>query len=317
MPAPEETRYEIVLTNISIKYRNEAYIADQIAPLVEVPQDTGRYPVYGEEHFMVHDFVKARGAEARQIDWSFTWQTYTLIRHSARYLMLDVDREAQVPGIVDEASVTEMITDMLLLEYENEVASLLTNPDNYNGNVLGLMPANYAAGPHQINWDDYDKGDPLATIAYVVGQIQKGSGRVPNTIVIPFEIAQVIANHPQVLEQTKYTNPELLTTSGIPRVFKGLKVLEAISNKQVEGKKEAVWGNNVIIAWVDPRPGLRKLSLAWTFTRRQAEREGWVRTIRRYRDEAKEGTFLEGSMTYSPRVVCAKAGFLISGVLAS
>jgi hypothetical protein len=197
------------------------------------------------------------------------------------------------------------------------VASLLTNPDNYKGNSLGLTSQAYAAGPHQINWDDYDKGDPLQTIAHAVGEIQKGTGRVPNTIVIPFEIAQVLANHPAVLEQTKYTNPELLTTSGIPRVFKGLKVLEAISNKQVEGKKEAVWGNNVIIAWVDPRPGLRKLSLAWTFTRRQAEREGWVRTIRRYRDEAKEGTFLEGSMNYIPRVVCAKAGFLISGVLAS
>jgi hypothetical protein len=229
--------------------------------------------------------------------------------------MLDVDREAQVPGIVDEASVTEMITDMLLLEYENEVASLLTNPDNYNGNVLGLS-SEYATAPYQKNWDDYT-GDPLQTIAYAVGQIQKATGRVPNTIVLPFEIAQVLANHPQVLEQTKYTNPELLTTSGIPRVFKGLKVLEAISNKQVEGRKEAVWGNNVIIAWVDPRPGLRKLSLSWTFTRRQAEREGWVRTIRRYRDEAKEGTFLEGSMVYSPRVVCKKAGFLISGVLAS
>jgi hypothetical protein len=230
--------------------------------------------------------------------------------------MLDVDREAQVPGIVDEASVTEMITDMLLLEYENEVASLLTNPDNYNGNVLGLTSA-YAEGPHQRNWDDY-AGDPLLTIAHAVGQIQKGTGRVPNTIVIPFEIAQVLANHPKVLEQTKYTNPELLTTSGIPRIFKGLKVLEAISAKTTEpGKKQAVWGNNVVIAWVDPRPGLRKLSLAWTFTRRQAEREGWVRTIRRYRDEAKEGTFLEGSMVYSPRVVCAKAGFLISGVLAS
>jgi hypothetical protein len=232
--------------------------------------------------------------------------------------MLDVDREAQVPGIVDEASVTEMITDMLLLEYENEVASLLTTAGNYATNFsLGLVATGAGVSAYQVHWNDYANSDPFQTISHAVSRIQGETGRVPNTIVIPFEIAQVLANHPKVLEQTKYTNPELLTTSGIPRVFKGLRVLEAISAKQVEGKKEAVWGNNVVIAWVDPRPGLRKLSLAWTFTRRQAEREGWVRTIRRYRDEAKEGTFLEGSMTYSPRVVCNKAGFLISGVLSS
>jgi len=208
--------------------------------------------------------------------------------------------------------MTEFLTDLILLDYEVRAAALLTDSASYAPNHAQALGTSGAG--HTIQWSDYANSKPIQLIDSVAKvKIQQDCGRVPNTMLIPFNIAQVLSQHPDVLELTKYTDPTLLTRSGLPKVFRGLNVLEATATKLADATMSNIWGNNVIIAYVDPKPGLRKFSLGFTFVSPQGAA---IREVRRWRDERIRGEYIEVSMIDCVKIVSKEAGFLISNVIA-
>jgi hypothetical protein len=210
-----------------------------------------------------------------------------------------------------EVDATENLTDRILLGLEERVSNLLRDASNYStDHVLTL------SGTSQ--WSDYTNSDPLRDIEITAKQaIQKDTGKVPNTIVLPFAVAQTLANHPKIVELIKYTDPNLLTRSGLPKEFRGLRVLEANATKDVSltdtPNMTSVWNKDVVICYVDPRPGLKKCSFGYTFVPPAA---GPVRRVRRWQDEEINATVIEVSMIYCNQIVAKDAGFLIKSAIA-
>ena len=56
------------LSNVSIKYMNDEFIADEVLPMVKVAKQTGKYFVYDKSNLRVDKTARAAGAGANEID---------------------------------------------------------------------------------------------------------------------------------------------------------------------------------------------------------------------------------------------------------
>ena len=68
MPQVQEVHIDAALTNLSVGYRNAAFIADQLAPVVAVRKQFDRYFIHdaARENFRATDDRRAPGAEANE-----------------------------------------------------------------------------------------------------------------------------------------------------------------------------------------------------------------------------------------------------------
>ena len=72
------------LGNVSIKYTNDVFIADLIAPMVKVSKQTGKYYIYDKSNLRIDKTNRAAGSGANEIDFGvaptgvFAWDDHTL-----------------------------------------------------------------------------------------------------------------------------------------------------------------------------------------------------------------------------------------------
>ena len=72
MPTPQKVHLDRVLTNLSLGYKNEMYIGDEILPAVGVDKQSDRYYTFGMESFRVHEDSRAPGTASKEINWTLS-----------------------------------------------------------------------------------------------------------------------------------------------------------------------------------------------------------------------------------------------------
>lgn len=300
-----------ILQNISVAYRNEEYVALQVMPAVRVSRESDKYYVYGKEAFKPVSTLRADGTPANAASYTLTTDIYSCEEHALVDNITQRMKDNAEAVLNLEIDTTELLTDKILLGLEIAVSDRLRSAANYNSShVLTL------SGGSQ--WNDFTNSNPLMDIDITAKRIiQRDGGRVPNTMVVPFEVAQTLANHPKIVDLIKYTDPSLLTRSGLPKIFRGLNVLEANSSKDVSLSSTPsmanIWGKDVVICYVDPRPGLKKFSFGYTF---MTPVTGPERKVRKWVDNEINATKIEVSMIYTNKIVAKDAGFVIKAAVA-
>ena len=79
-PTPNDVHIDSALSNISIAYRNEAYIADKVFPIVPVQKQSDYYFVFGKSMWYQDNVaVRAPGTRAARADYSVTSASYIAI----------------------------------------------------------------------------------------------------------------------------------------------------------------------------------------------------------------------------------------------
>jgi len=129
------------------------------------------------------------------------------------------------------------------------------------------------------------------------------------------DVAETLSLHPDIKDLRKHTDPNLLTDSGLPPKILGLNVIEAkgVEVTTYEGLSETfayVFGKNALIAYVEPKPGLKKLSVGYIF------RVKGYRKTKKWREDPKESDIIEVSDMFVPKLVSADAGYLIAAAIA-
>jgi len=61
-PTLQDIRYDPILSNVSVAYKNEEYIAEKVFPLVKVANATGKYFIYDTASFRKEQSLRAAGA---------------------------------------------------------------------------------------------------------------------------------------------------------------------------------------------------------------------------------------------------------------
>lgn len=295
------------LSNVSIKYTNETFIADLIFPIVRVEKQTGKYYVYDKSNLRVDKTNRAAGSGANEIDVGMAARgTFICDDHALKGFVADEvqdQADAALNPLIDE---TENITEKLLLDREITLATMLASTGNMTQNTT-------LSGTSQ--WSDYNNSDPIADVRTARTTIHTNTFKRPNTMFMSKTVFDVLVDHPAVIERIKYSQLGVVTAELMARVFQVDKIIvgEAGYNSAAEGQTDSlayVWGKHCWLAYISPVIRLKMLTLGATFTYK-------TRIVKRWRDEDREGTYVRiGQDNYQQSLIAAACGYLIKNAIA-
>lgn len=294
------------LSNVSIKYANDTFIADQIFPIVKVAKQTGKFYVYDKANLRINKTTRAAGSGANEIDFGLSTAVFSCDDHALKEFVADEIQDQAEAALNPLVDATETATEQLLLDRENNLSVLLSNTANVTQNVT-------LSGTSQ--WSDYTNSDPIADVRTARTTIHQNTFNKPNTMVLGKQTFDILIEHPKIIERIKYSQLGVVTKELLARVFQVENILvgEAGSNTAAEGQTDAmsyVWGKHAWLMYITPSIGLKRLTLGYTFTYS-------TRIVKRWRDEDREGTYVRiGNDNYVQKIVAATAGYLIKNATA-
>jgi hypothetical protein len=294
------------LSNVSIKFTNDTFIADMIFPTVKVSKQTGKYYIYDKSNLRIDNTARAAGSGANEIDIGLSTASFACDDHALKGFVADEiqeQAEAALNPLIDE---TEAITEKLMLDRENILATMLADTAQVTQNTT-------LSGTSQ--WSDYSNSDPIGDVRTARTTIHAASFKKPNTLILGKQVFDQLTEHPQIIERVKYSQLGVVTEELLARIFQVEKVIvgEAGKNGAVEGQTDSlsyVWGKHAWLAYVNPRIGLKSLTAGITFTYS-------VRQVKRWRDEDREGTYVRvGKDNYVHKIVAVSCLYLIKSAVA-
>jgi hypothetical protein len=316
-----------ILTNFSVGFEDQALYADRIMPETEVNTQSGRYRVFDRSNWLIYKSRREPGTVANEIlgaKWSE--DTFFTHEHSLQAPVFDEERQelqsqggyanATFGGALDidpELDATELVTRSLLLDRELAVSTIIRDPAQYAAsNKVTLAGA--------ARWDDYTGGvastsNPVNDIMTAIRAVYAGTGRYPNTLVVPALGVSYLENHPRVVDRFKnfaLTDPEAFRklTGFNGTILTVDSMYNTANNIDATPTIASFWGKDVWVGIVDPQPKLRSFTFGKTFA--QIYPSGTIRPVDTWREEPRKANLHRCSYKWDLKVVSALAGYLIT-----
>ena len=306
MPAQADVFQDSLLTNISVKFTNTEYIAEQVFPTVKVQKKTGFYFVYDKDNLRVDDDERASGTRANRINWNLTKTAYgPLVEHSLEGDIPYEVRDAAESPLDIRTDTTLAITEKIWLRKEKKLATDLAD--------TGILTQNTTlSGTSQ--WDDYANSDPFDDVQTAKNEIKLNGLMPANTLILSFEVFAKLIHHPDLLERIKYSQKAVLTTELLASVFQVERVIvgSAVENTGNEGQTAVmayVWGKHAVLAFITPAPGIRKLSFGYHLQLTNG------RVVDRWDEPAVKSEFVRVTDYFQPKVIAKEAAYLIKDAI--
>ena len=299
------------LTEISVSFLQEldSFVADKACPLVQVKKESDSYYIYDRVSFINDDGMeRANGAVAREVDQGYSTSSYQLMEHAGRMLVTDRDLANADAALQLEIDATKILTEKLMIEKENDLGALF--------NTATFTNALSAATAQQFSLNTVTS-DPLVLVLTATVIAWNASGKRPNHGIAGNRVFNAIKVHTSILDRIKYVQVAQPTEGLIASLFdlKNLYFSRSIDQQRLENKNNPVSPSasmadvDMLLYWLPQSPGLRMPATWYTF-----HQGGPV--VKSYRDEERNGTWVEISQLYQQRVVCSQSAVFMSGVIA-
>ena len=323
-----------ILTNFSVGFQDQALYASRIFPETPVNTQSGRYRVFDRSSWIIFQSEREPGTVANEImgaKWSE--DTFRTRERSLQVPIFDEERQQLVSQggfanatfggalqINPELDATTLATRSLLLDWELAVSTLVRDPTQYAAaNKITLSGAS--------QWDNltggtypYVTSDPVSNIMTAMRAVYAGTGKYPNTIVIPSLGVTYLENHPRVVDRYKAFALTIADAFKTLTGFEGniLTVDSQYNTAQTIDAAVSVgsfWGKDVWIGIVEPTPGLNQFTFGKTFA--QVYPDGSVRPTDRWREEPRKADLIRTSFKYDLKIVSPLAGYLITNAFSA
>ncbi|CAN5193364.1 hypothetical protein BH09SUM1_BH09SUM1_07220 [soil metagenome] len=312
MPDTSAVHFDVALTNVSIAYRNSAFIAPQIAPEVQVRRQSDRYFIYDSEQeaFRSTGDGRAPGAEASEVDFALSSDSYYCDDHALESVVPDEERENSDSPLQPEIDRVEFLTDKILLNQEIALAAKLRNS--------AVIPYQNLGDASAV-WTD-PAVDPAEKIELAKSAILTAVQQLPNTLVLPYAVYSALRNHPKVVERVKYSSLGVVGSGTLAELFDIERVLIARAAKNIAARGQApsmqsVWGNDAILMHVPTRVSLKSVAPALTFVWSQAIGSSRGHGVQSWREERRKAAMLRVQKYYDIKVVAPKAAFILQDAI--
>jgi hypothetical protein len=185
------------LTAITLAYRNQALIADQVLPRIPVDSSVFKWSQYTTaDAFTVPDTRVGRKGDVNEIDWTATEQTaatsdYGLEDAIPYSDLMNAAAARLTQGVMPidpEARSTELLSDLIALDREVRVANLVFNTASY-------ATANKSTLSGTSQWSDYTNSDPVGAILTAMDAMLIR----PNKLVLGRAVYTVLRRHPKIV----------------------------------------------------------------------------------------------------------------------
>lgn len=317
MPQPDsrDLHVDVLLTELSIAYRNTAYIADEQFPIVAVRKRSDIIPQYDQSHWF-RNAAELRAPATRSRGGGFTvdnTKTYFAHRFSYRFEISDDVRDnADDPYDLDRDGA-EFVADKMLLRREIDFAT-----DFFTTGVWGT---DKVGATDFTVWSDYGASSPLTDLEGFKDDMESKIAREPNQFTLGKQVWVKLKWHPDLIDTIKHTQRAQMTLEifggliEIPRLFVG----RAIQVTSAEGVVEAsavyarVWGKHGLLLYRPERPSLLTPAAGYTFVWQRVPNA--LQYVKAMRDEEREVDIVEGNSYFDQAAVATKAGVFLSGAV--
>lgn len=306
MPRPSQVHVSKALENISVAYMPQGLVAQDVSKVVPVMHESDTYFVYSKDNLRVLSTVWADGDVPNKSVWNLSTSTYTLTRNALRDLVTDRTRDNADVAVKPDVDTTEGLTGQIKLKMEIDLFNLI--------NSLTSWAARTSLSSTQRWSQNTTISNPITFVDSATTSVRRRSGMKANTVVISDGTFKAAKEHTSIVDRIKYTSQQSVTPDLLATLFNVDKVLVsgAVQNTADEGIADVladVATDTAFVGYVEPNPGLRKPSTFYTFMK-----EGSTRPfrVRKYRDDEREGDWIEVSSFYQIRVVSSDCGYIIN-----
>ena len=284
------------LSNVSVRYQNQSYIANALMPTVDVLKESDQFVLYGKDNLKNPSSVRANKAEANRHEYTILGRdTYACVEHALKDFVTDRDRAQSDDPLDPEMDITVHLTDLMLLEYEIAVATQVATAANYDtGHSTTLT------GTSQ--WSDYANSDPIGDVRTGMTKVLSVTARMPNIGWMGQNTWDTLIDHPDVVARTKSvgkdpTMERVAQIFGLDRLLIG-RAIKDVAPLNVIGTPAFVWGKDFGVMYNPPNPGIRTPAYGYTFQSRPFTVEKYAVPSR-----GKGGTAIEVSWIYDLQLV--------------
>lgn len=299
----EELRINAYLSEVARGYSNNSFIAESLFPVISSDLEKVDIFEFNKEAFQVYDTERAIRANSNVISpKGFKKHTTTLTEHDLAY-PIDYREEEEARKIKLQVHATNVVTQGLLLKLETQCAALAQDPTKYPAtNKIAL------SGTSQFTHKD---SDPVGVIDDAKDAISRQIGQDPNTLVMGQEVWESLKRNESLKGLIANSTNKIVTLDLLKEFF---EVENIVVGKTIYSNAndqfERVWGNNIILAYVPKLNARTEYDPAFAYTIRKKD----ALQIDEYEKEGNKVRYIRATDIYTPFLVGAEAGYLISNV---
>jgi len=297
------------LTDLSVGFQQDMFIADMVAPRIQVTEEKGEFPIWGREHYQSEtntgdttaNILRPLRGQSVGISPSPTTGAYQCEEYAVHWLLDDREKGKWADA---EEAYTLNVNQLVSLEREVRVAAFIGSGTNLSENTT-------LSGTSQ--WSDYTNSDPLGDLETGIHSVVKTSGQKPNTAFMNPDVYIKLRRHPQVramfnVQQGAVSDEQLAAIIGVPTINVGWAIYDN-SNEGATYSGAYVWPKYLGLMYVPPSPGLLVPASAYqVFTQ--------DRTVRQDRVERQHSDWYELSEIQDIIVPTPNAAYLIIDAVA-
>jgi hypothetical protein len=309
---------DVILTNISLGYPQLGFVGENLFPVVPVATQSNKYNVFGREGWLPEQDVRAPGTIANEIPgMKKSTDTYYAEEHALQIPVTDEEKENADNPLSPDRDGAELVTSKIIMGREYMMQQSVGNTANYaSGHSVTL------SGTSQ--WSDYANSDPIAAIRGAVRTIHSKIFMEPNLMVLPYQVFSVLQDHPKLLARIQYAQVGIITEQLMAQLFGIERIIVpgvgiGSGNPGQTMTVSYLWGKDVILAWVPPRPGQKMPAFAYEFVWGYG---GRAQVIDRWREDPRKSDLIRCSRRYDLKFVgvdntgLAVAGYIFKNAVA-
>jgi len=329
MPQPSVNNVHIdaILTNISVAYLQNTnnFIADKVFPVVPVDKKSNIYFKYTKDDWFRDEAQRrADGTPSAGSGYGLTTDNYLADVYAFHKDIGDQTRANADNPLNPDMEATQFVTQRLLLRREVQWASDYFTNNIWGTTITGVTAGGATAATNATKWSDYavsgtynnGYSNPIADIELGKTTVLQNTGFEPNTLVLSYSVFQKLKAHPLLVDRYKYTQAGAIVTEdllaalfGIDRVLVA-KAVKNTANEGATGTYSYTVGDNALLCYVAPNPGLMTPSAGYTFMWTGVSGGlGTTVGVSRFRMEELKADRVEGEIAFDNKVVASDLGY--------
>lgn len=296
----EDLRVNAYLSEVARGYTNNAFVAENLFPVIESELEKVDIFEFNKEAFSVYNTERAIRANSNVVSpKGFNKKTTTLTEHDLAY-PVDYREDEESKKVKLQLHATNVVTEGLKLRHEKQCADLVQNVDNYpTGNKITLSGTS--------KFSDADS-DPVGVIEDAKDAVAAKIAQDPNTMIIGQESWKVLKRHAQIAGLISNNQNKIVTLNflkeifEIPNIFIGKAVFLDEDDNFLK-----VWQDNIILAYTANLSSRTEYDPAFAYTVRKKN----SLFIDEYEKEGKKIKYIRATDIYTPFMVGPEAGYII------
>jgi len=320
LPTVADVHVNTPLSQISVAHIQSAthFVADGVFPNIPVEKQSDRYYTY-DRHYFNRDEMRERAPGTESAGGGYTVDatpTYYAPVYAFHHDVPDQRRNNADSVLAPDREATILATQKALIKREKTWATKYFALSIWTLDRVGVNSG--PTGDQFLQWDDA-LSTPIEDVRLNVASILALTGIEPNTLVMGFEVWNILIEHPDIVDRLKAgqtpNGPAVVETSDLAKIFRipRIFVMKSVETTSVEGAAADVsafiGGKSALLVHAAPSAGLMTPSGGYTFSwTGQAGSGAAGSRISKFRMEHLKSDRVEIEMSFDQKLVSADLG---------